>query len=390
MKKLKVLLALPNLDGLGVQHDVRCLMKYWDRTRFDVKMMLHRREGDFASQFPETLESTEVDKPWNSIPKAGVFLRVLGYATVFRRERPDVVISFTPYSNLACAIGRILSGRNFGLIVSEHAHVSASLRDPAAFRPGFRRIYRKVFPFVYRRLTDRVKGIAQESLDDLIDNFGVSPEMCRLIHNPIDIEEIRLKALEAVDHPWFNDPLGPPVLVAVGRLEHQKRFDLLLTAFRQVREKNPVRLALIGKGQQLDQLVEKSKELGIADDVAWLGFQANPWRFMRRSAGLLMSSDWEGLPCVLSEAMCLGVPIVSTRCPSGPAEMLLEGAAGLLCRVDDAASLAAGIESLLTDREAAMARAKIALENIYRFEPRSVVAQYETMAIETSEIAVRS
>jgi glycosyltransferase involved in cell wall biosynthesis len=387
-RKLRVMLALPDLRDLGVQHDVRYLMKYWNRDRFEPIMLLHRREGEFADQFTADMASIEVDKLVWSPPRARVVLRVLGYVRAFRQFAPDAVISFVPYSNLASVYARPLSGRRFGLAVSEHAHVTASLQDREAFAAPFLWFYRRRFSELYRR-ADLVKCIAEESRRDLIENHGVPESRTRLIYNPVDFDEVRMFAKEAPDHSWFGaeELRRIPLFINVGRLIAQKRQDLLLRAFANLHAKRRCRLALVGRGNHLAQLERLAAELGVSHDVVFLGFQRNPWKYMGRATALVVSSDWEGLPCVLTEAMCLGVPIVSTRCPSGPAEMLLEGRGGILCPTGDVGALSAGMGSVLDDSTLARKRADAAHAALARFEPANVTKQYESLA---AELATRS
>jgi glycosyltransferase involved in cell wall biosynthesis len=106
---------------------------------------------------------------------------------------------------------------------------------------------------------------------------------------------------------------------------------------------------------------------------------------MKRASLLALSSEWEGLPCVLTEAMSLRLPIVSARCPSGPAEMLLQGNGGLLCPVGDADALACGIERILDDPDGARERAEEAFSQLGRFSPERVTRQYENLARELAE-----
>lgn len=388
-EKLRVLLAIPTLEDLGVQHDIRALLNHWNRDRFHVALLVHKREGAFADQFKPDEEMIEVDKLIPDLRGARVLLRVLGYARAFRQFKPHAVISFVPYTNLASVYARPLSGQRFGLVVSEHAHVTASMLDKEAFHGAFLWFYRRHFQALYNQSADKVKCIAGESLRDLIDHHGILASQTCLIHNPVEIEEVQALGQEAAGHPWFEEAerAKVPLVVCVGRLAAQKRQDVLLEAFAQVRKVRQARLAFVGRGPWLERLEQQAKRLGIADEVVFLGFQRNPWRFMAKAAVVALSSDWEGLPCVLTEAMALRTPVVSARCPSGPAEMLLEGKGGLLVPCRDPAALAAGILDVLGDPAAARARVEVAYAALDRFRPERVTPQYEALAEEVARKA---
>lgn len=387
--KLRVMLVVPDLQDLGVQHDVRCLMKYWNREKYLPVMLLHKREGAFADQFSREVEALEVDRFIPDVKKARVLFRVVGYARAFRAFKPDAVISFVPVTNLTSAWARPLSRRRFGLAVSEHAHVTASMKDGEAFNGAFLWYYRRTFPSIYNQRADLVKCIAEESRHDLIENHGIIGSRTRLIYNPVDMDEIVHVSREPVEHPWFDEKerARVPVVLNVGRLSSQKRQDLMLDAFAIVRRTRRARLAFVGRGPHLERLQARARSLGIEQDVVFLGFQRNPWKFMSKASMLAMSSQWEGLPCVLTEAMLLGLPIVSTRCPSGPTEMLLDGRGGLLVPMDDRHSLAAAVEQVLDDPTGARARADEASAHLDRFRPSNVTRQYEVLAEELADLA---
>src|SRR5690606_37626457 len=133
---------------------------------------------------------------------------------------------------------------------------------------------------------------------------------------------------------------APPVLVAAGRLVPQKNFPLLLAAFAQLRAQRPARLLILGEGRERPRLEAAAHELGIAADVALPGHVDNPYAAYARASLFVLSSDWEGLPTVLIEALACGCPIVATDCPSGPAEILQGGRYGSLVPMGDAAALA--------------------------------------------------
>jgi len=161
--------------------------------------------------------------------------------------------------------------------------------------------------------------------------------------------EMLEKARAPLEHPWFA-PGAPPVVLGVGRLAPQKEFPTLIRAFARVRSQRPARLMILGEGKTPDRraaLLALAGELGIAEDVALPGFQPNPFAYMARASLFVLSSAWEGLPGVLVQALACGCPVVSTDCPSGPAEILEQGEYGRLVAVGDEAALAEAIGSTL-------------------------------------------
>ena len=139
----------------------------------------------------------------------------------------------------------------------------------------------------------------------------------------------------------------------------QKNHPLLLRAFARLAHRD-ARLMLLGQGQNEAMLRALAGELGIADRVIFAGFHSDPSPFYATADLFVLSSDREGLPTVLIEALSFGLPPVSTDCPSGPAEILGNGRWGRLVAVGDADALADEMDEALAatvDCEALKCRA---------------------------------
>ena len=163
------------------------------------------------------------------------------------------------------------------------------------------------------------------------------------LYNPLDIAEIQRLSLEemSLDVAAFFET-HRKVVLAVGRLEEQKNFVLLLEAFFILKSKCPdVALCIAGEGMQRKMLEDKASSLGIS--VFMPGF-VNPYPLMRKASVLALTSFYEGFPLVLLESLALGLPIVAVNCPSGPAEVLENGRFGRLVESD-----ASTIAQALTD-----------------------------------------
>jgi len=199
------------------------------------------------------------------------------------------------------------------------------------------------------------------------------------------VSDARVAAL--LTAPLDNDPwlpakgraedLGdPPVLVAAGSLEHRKGFDDLLRAVALLHQRGrPVRLIVLGEGSQRSALESLIVELGLSTHVRLPGREANPYRFFRRASVFALSSHEEGLPNVLVEAMLSGATPVATDCPTGPREVLQDGAYGYLVQPRDPASIADGLIAAL---DHPIAPERLA-EGIKRFTEAAVLARHSEL-----------
>jgi glycosyltransferase involved in cell wall biosynthesis len=139
------------------------------------------------------------------------------------------------------------------------------------------------------------------------------------------------------------------VVLGVGRLTAQKDFPSLIRAFAKVRAQKPCRLVILGEGELRGELEALVASLDLSADVALPGFTDNPFAWMRQSSLFVLSSAWEGFGNVLVEAMACGTPVVSTNCPSGPAEILENGRWGRLVPVGDVDALADAMLATLAE-----------------------------------------
>jgi glycosyltransferase involved in cell wall biosynthesis len=188
---------------------------------------------------------------------------------------------------------------------------------------------------------DRLVAVSAEVRSELETQLLVNPSRITVIPNGIDIAEVERLGREPLAHRWF-DAGEPPVIVASGRLTHQKGFDVLFRAFALARASRPMRLIVLGKGPEQSQLQALAEQLGIEADIELSGHATNPLPYLRRAALFVLPSRWEGLSNALLEAMASGTPVVATRC-TGSTEVLDRGRYGSLVGVGDVDELARSI-----------------------------------------------
>jgi len=200
---------------------------------------------------------------------------------------------------------------------------------------------RKLYPGI-----DRIVAVSNGVAEDTAAIARIPRASIDVIRNPVITPQLAQLAAEPCAHPWFQ-PGEIPVILGAGRLQRQKDFPTLIRAFALVRQQRLCRLAIIGEGRGRPALEALVAELGIGAITDLPGFQTNPFPFIAAADLFVLSSAWEGSPNVLTEAMALGTPVVSTDCPSGPSELLDEGRLGPLVRVGDVKALASAMLNTL-------------------------------------------
>jgi glycosyltransferase involved in cell wall biosynthesis len=266
-----------------------------------------------------------------------------GLVRYLRAASPRAILSAGERLNVLAVLARSIARSDARAVVSVHIALSEqfrSARDPRSW------LLRRVVPLAYRR-ADAVVAVSRAAARDAARLLRLPPDRVRTIYNPVVTPELFRQAAEPCGHPWLSPHRDRPVVLAMGRLTRQKDLATLLRAFARVRAARPARLMVLGEGEDLPALQALAAELGLTGDVEFAGFVANPYPFLARADAFALSSAWEGLPTVLIEALALGVPAVSTDCPTGPAEILDGGRRGALVPVGDEAALAAALLGVL-------------------------------------------
>jgi len=166
-------------------------------------------------------------------------------------------------------------------------------------------------------------------------------------------------------------------LVAVGRLDRQKGFDLLLAAFAQVAARNDrATLTIFGEGAERSALEKQARKLGIAERVRLPGITRSPGEWLEAGDVFVLSSRFEGFPNVLVEALAAGFAVVAFDCPWGPSSIVSHEKDGLLVPAEDVGALAQAMHRVIADADLRHALAAAAPQAASRFELSNVLGQW--------------
>jgi glycosyltransferase involved in cell wall biosynthesis len=192
-------------------------------------------------------------------------------------------------------------------------------------------------------LADATICVSEGVREDLENSLGLNSDVTTMIYNAVITPEIRRMYREQVSHPWLSSDI--PVVMGLGSLTLQKDFATLIRAVNVLQQTRECRLIIAGAGSQKKKLEALIDRLGMSDIADLPGFVDNPYAMMRQAEVFVLSSKWEGFGNVLVEALGCGCPVVSTDCPSGPAEILVGGKYGKLVPVGDEHRMADAIAS---------------------------------------------
>jgi glycosyltransferase involved in cell wall biosynthesis len=339
------------------------------KEKYDLRVVYFQpRAAEFIpSDIPSYLLEKNVGKLKFYLQYPNLLWKAVG---IFRDFKPDVVLanSYQPFFLFLAA--RLFSWGRCVLITGEHNNIPEMMRGVRF--GGLRK-------FLIRTL-DRFAGqiiVPSNGLRDcLLNDCGLPDEKICVIPNPIVFPGLDDLAKGKAEVAGLAE--GEDYILNVGVLDGQKNHRLLLEAFSEVRKSRAVKCVIGGTGspEKAEALRIYARELGVEKDLVLAGHLSNPFALMARAKAFVLSSDYEGLPYVLVEAMACSCPVVSTDCEYGPREILEHGKTGLLSPVGDAGALAVNILKVLTDVELADRLSKNALESVARYRVETVVAQY--------------
>lgn len=356
MTKKKILFHINSLGKGGAERVVSVLSEFFCADYYDVVIVtLWRAEEEY--EIPKQVKRVNLEDRWQGRKMGRIqraVSRLLDFRRILKEENADIVISFCNKANFRCSYA--MTGMKTPLLVSVRNDPGI---DYLPYKASVRKMEKKASGCVFQ--TRDAKRCFSEEFQ----------KKSRVIWNPVD------ERYFAEEAKWCGSK-SEPCVVTVGRLSKQKNHLLLLEAFAAIKDKFPeVTLKIYGKESEdgvLDKLRSFVKERKMEERVIFMGEKSNLEKEIKTASLFVLSSDYEGMPNALAEAMVMGMPVISTDCPCyGPAELIADGVSGYLVPVGDAEALAEKMEQILTNQKLAEAlggqaggiREKVKPEAIY-------------------------
>ena len=362
---MKILIVVNKLSGGGAEkvavnlanylcknHDVNVLTLSDAKDYYSLNQSIkrlhinqHSRSGNLWEGFKSNLE------------------RIFQLKNTILSVNPDVVITFMNRANIRVLISLFFS--SIPVIITEHNFPKDNPMKPVW------EILRRI---MYRRaayLVSVSKGIS--------DYFSyLTMDKRKVIYNPTELK-FNVKEKSPLDLTKKN-------IIAMGRLVPIKGFDLLIEAFKQIADDFPNwNLSIIGEGECFGALMKQINTLFLNDRVFLLGFKPEPHQIIKDSDLFVLSSRSEGLGNVILEAMKCGVPVLSTDCPVGPRELIVNGVSGLLIDNDNVEAMVNGLKKLLSDEKLRKQIVENAFNKLDKFSNSKIFSEWDKL-LELSQI----
>lgn len=321
----KVMFFLPTLGGGGAERTVIQLANNLVQQGRDVDVVVCDLSGEKSKLLPEVDSKIQlIDLNCGRVFRAIQPLKQLLKAVAY-----DAVIATQTHTNIVAGIAKKLAGVKTRLIFREVSTPSKNIKLQGIAKFVLKTLVNWTYP-----MAQQVVCVSKGVEADFREYYSYKKNNLSTIYNPV-IDSSYLQKLKApVQHRFFSQ--DHQVVLAVGRLTEAKNFGLLIRAFHELHQMHPeTRLIILGEGELRAEFEALISKLNLTDVVDLPGFDPNPYAYFKYASLFVLSSNWEGLPGVLIQALASKVKVVSTDCPSGPREILADGQFGLLVPCDD-------------------------------------------------------
>jgi glycosyltransferase involved in cell wall biosynthesis len=360
MKK-KVLFVIHELTSGGAQRVIINLVNNLDREKFDIQLCLFKKKGELLGEVNNDVLIHDLEAS-RVITSTFVFLKLL------LKLKPNIIFSSITHINLLLAIFIPY----LKLFLQNCIFISREVNIPS-IRAKYQKKSKKL-DFFYKFFIHNYTYIIAQSdymKNDIMSSYDVIDSKIKVINNPLDNISINNKLNNDLFDDLFDD--SKTNIISTGSLRYQKGFDNLLNIMTFLDKK--YHLYIIGEGSERKKLEEIIIELELQSQVTLLGFQSNPYLYMKQADIVVLSSRYEGFPNVILEANACGKFVIAFECPGVSEEIIENGINGVLIENNNFKSFAEAIQKYSNIKH----DENLILETTKRFEVQNIVKNYEAI-----------
>lgn len=356
---MQISLIIGAIHGGGAQRVVCLLANAWVQAGHNVTVFHYDR---LADRFPfDQHTNLKIERLPLDLPVCNKFqaaIRIIKDAQKLRNrlieQSPDAVVSFLPQTNVLSVLACL--GTHIPIVITELCH------------PEYDRIG-NIWPLL-RKLTYRFADEVVVQTKDIRDWF-LQNVPCRLSVIPNSVPQPPVRRV--------HEPSSTrKTIITAARLCFQKNLDSLLEAFASLSDTHPHwDLVIYGEGEDRPMLEKMIEKEGLTGRATLPGWTTSLSEQLANSHIFVLPSRFEGMPMALSDAMSIGLPCISTNCPSGPSELIMDGHNGFLVPVEDVDALKSAMDKLMSSPELRMRIGKEATFVTELFSQESALKRWQ-------------
>jgi len=356
MKK-KLIIFMPSIEGGGVEKNLFLVSNYLVKKIDQVALITISKK--YKKKFNNSIEFISlISNCWDKLGRRSkYFLSIFLLMREILKNKNIIVFAFQ--ANIYC------------IIICKLFSVKVIARSNSAPAGWSKNIFKKLFFKFFLNLADKVMVNSIQFKRDLKKEFGVNA-IC--IYNPLNHDEV-IKKSKKNSKKIFTNKKQLKIL-NIGRFTEQKDQLTLLKALNLIKKDISFQAIIIGRGKLRNDLIEYINKNKLNDCIKIIDFVENPFPLLKQTELFILSSRYEGLPNVLLEALTLKKFIISSNCPTGPKEILLNGNGGLLFKVGDYKQLAKKISYYQNNKNKCKKLLNHSIQNIKRFDYKTNMQKY--------------
>lgn len=324
MEKKKLLFTAYSLEIGGIETALVNLLRRLDYEKYDVTLILEKKEGIFLNQIPDSVEVLEYkicDDKFVLLRKIKNRLKIISWEKKIKNKY-DFSCAFATYS-IPGSLLALAASKNSTLWMHGNYYVLYDYKEKEM---------RKFLDSVSIKKFKRIVFVSEENMRDVTNHYEEIKDKSIVCNNFINGDEILEKELDRIDD--YKKVKNIPLLVNVGRHdEHQKKLTRIIEASKKLNNEGyKFKIVFIGDGPDYFNYNALVKKYKLDDVIEFLGRKSNPFPYYKISDAVILSSEYEGYPVVFLEAMLLNKPILSTKVSDWES---LDGKYGMFCDRDE-------------------------------------------------------
>lgn len=326
-----ILFYLPNLRAGGAENVMLQLLVFFHQNGKKVRLLLGKKEGELLSRVPQDITIHEL----GAFRARNAIWKLIRYC---RTNPPDFLFSSLGAS-VSAAWARPFIPQTIRLVTRMGSILGA---EKKFIKKPFKQLFYLFANGAVAKASDTIICQTYYMASDYTSELGHGcASKITVIYNPVDADN----AIQLAE----EEPSETFDLVGIGRLVIQKDYATMINGIHELKKMGwtEIRLGIIGRGFMEESLREQVVELGLEDNVHFIGFKNNPFSYLKRSKMLLSTSLYEGCSNVILESLVLGVPVVASNCPSGNKEVIQPKVNGYLYQLGNAKDLAIKVDQVL-------------------------------------------
>ena len=345
----KLIIFMPSINYGGVEKNLFVILNYLSQNGMQVKVLTCN--NDMKKMFNKNIKFIGTkNKFWQKRNKKIKYLICLFllFINLLFKKKNTIVFSFQ--ANI------------YAILVARLLNTKIVIRSNTSPQGWAHNYFKNI---IYSNIIKLTNGVIVNSLEFKKQFYKLYKSKVNCIYNPFDKNFVNKQLKEKININFYKkDYLN---ILTVGRLTDQKDHLTILKAIKNLKKTFKIRLIIIGNGFKQRELLNYIKDNDMQDQIKLIGFKKNPFPYIIKSDVIILSSLYEGLPNILLEAQYLKKYIISTDCPTGPKEILLNGKAGDLIKVKDYKKLSLLINQYHNRKKLINNKINIGSKNFYRF-----------------------